>query len=364
MALARAAISAASLSIVSVWRDGEIAPPAGDVAPSGARRWLPSRSTLLGSLVVGLIAAGIAAVVMLVDPHHKHHAYASSTLSFSGPSSLQAKRKGISGGRATSSSSAAADRSRRSSVGTSTAGVSHGTGSPATTHDRAGAGVPAAAATAAGGRRLVAEVRDPEEARSYPAPPSVRHSAARTPQAAGEIKVASGAASDAEIRKELAKVQALEEAARQPGKMATVPGGNSIVGNAGTIAIPSGAPEVIQRVIAGANAIADFPYVYGGGHASFVDKAYDCSGSVSYALAAGGLLSAPETSGQLESWGAAGPGRWITVYANAGHTYMYVNLGGAWMLYDTAGRSGVFASRWQPYPVDNSGYVARHWPGL
>ena len=74
---------------------------------------------------------------------------------------------------------------------------------------------------------------------------------------------------------------------------------------------------------------------------SFVDNAYDCSGSVSYALAAGGLLSAPETSGTLESWGAPGPGKWITVYANAGHTYMYVNLGGGWMRYDTSGRSGV-----------------------
>ena len=86
-------------------------------------------------------------------------------------------------------------------------------------------------------------------------------------------------------------------------------------------------------MIAGANEIADFPYVFGGGHASFVDNAYDCSGSVSYALAAGGLLSAPETSGELESWGAPGPGRYITVLANAGHTYMYVNG----MLYNTAG---------------------------
>ena len=67
-------------------------------------------------------------------------------------------------------------------------------------------------------------------------------------------------------------------------------------------------PKSMQKVIAGANAIADFPYVFGGGHASFVDNAYDCSGSVSYALAAGGLLSAPETSGELESWGAPGPG--------------------------------------------------------
>ena len=91
-----------------------------------------------------------------------------------------------------------------------------------------------------------------------------------------------------------------------------------------------------------------------------MDNAYDCSGSVSYALAAGGLLSEPETSGALESWGAPGPGRYITVFANAGHTYMYVDG----MLYDTAGRSGVYASRWQVGAVDNSGYVARHWPGL
>jgi hypothetical protein len=91
-----------------------------------------------------------------------------------------------------------------------------------------------------------------------------------------------------------------------------------------------------------------------------VDNAYDCSGSVSYALAAGGLLSSPETSGELESWGVPGPGKYITVYANAGHTYMYVDG----ILYDTAGRSGVYASRWQVEPTDNEGYVVRHWPGL
>ena len=145
----------------------------------------------------------------------------------------------------------------------------------------------------------------------------------------------------------------------QQKQLTAVPGGESIGGN-GTVPIPADVPEVVQKVIAGANAIADFPYVYGGGHASFVDNAYDCSGSVSYALAAGGLLSAPETSGTLESWGVPGPGRYITVYANAGHTYMYIDG----MLYDTAGRSGVYASRWQVEPTDNAGYVVRHWPGL
>jgi hypothetical protein len=163
------------------------------------------------------------------------------------------------------------------------------------------------------------------------------------------------------VRGELAQMKAAERSAAQAQKhtLIPVPGGESVGGD-GTIPIPTHVPEVIQKVVAGANEIADFPYVFGGGHASFVDNAYDCSGSVSYALAAGGLLSAPETSGELESWGAPGPGKYITVYANAGHTYMYVDG----ILYDTAGRSGVYASRWLVAPTNNSGFVARHWPGL
>ncbi|MGA2320354.1 MAG: hypothetical protein ABSG95_06385 [Solirubrobacteraceae bacterium] len=213
----------------------------------------------------------------------------------------------------------------------------------------------------AGAQGTPKEVADPQESESFPAPASVHHAAAATPAKAGEEVVAAGAPSDAEVRSELEQMQAAERSARQAqrSELTAVPGGESIGGN-GTIAIPAEAPEVIQKVIAGANEIANFPYVFGGGHASFVDNAYDCSGSVSYALAAGGLLGAPETSGELESWGVPGPGRYITVFANAGHTYMYVDG----MLYDTAGRSGVYASRWQVGAVDNSGYVERHWPGL
>lgn len=210
-------------------------------------------------------------------------------------------------------------------------------------------------------RGSIKEVADPQEAASFPAPASVHHAAAATPAKAGEAIVAAGAPSDAEVRSELKQMQAVERSARQAQQrqLAPVAGGRSI-GGAGTLPIPANAPEVIQKVIAGANAIADFPYVFGGGHASFVDNAYDCSGSVSYALAAGGLLGAPETSGELERWGAPGPGRYITVLANAGHTYMYVDG----VLYDTAGRSGVYASRWQVGSVDNSGFVVRHYPGL
>jgi len=307
----------------------------------------PSRLALLAGLALGILALGTTAAVMLIGPSHRHL--------LSGTRKLTA----------TTPASSHAGTPHSSHAGAGTQGHAHGItkGSSSRAEAASGATSPTTASSS-GTRRLVAEARDPEEAKSFPAPASVHHSAAKTPQAAGELQVAQGAASDAEIRAELAKMRQLESAANDPAKMSTVPGGDSIVGDDGALPIPRDVPEVVQRVIAGANAITNFPYVYGGGHASFVDDAYDCSGSVSYALAAGGLLSAPETSGQLESWGAPGPGKWITVYANAGHTYMYVNIGGAWMLYDTAGRSGVLASRWQPSPVDNAGYVARHWPDL
>jgi cell wall-associated NlpC family hydrolase len=232
------------------------------------------------------------------------------------------------------------------------AGATAGSGAPAN--------VPSATAGSTG-TATAREVADPQEAHSFPAPASVQHASAASPKKAGASLVAAGAPSDAEVRKELSQMQAVERSARQASgaRLTPVPGGQSI-GGSGALPIPSGIPEVVQKVVAGANEIADFPYVFGGGHGSFVDNAYDCSGSVSYALAAGGLLGAPATSGELESWGAPGPGRYITVFANAGHTYMYVDG----VLYDTAGRSGVYASRWQVGAVDNSGFVARHWPGL
>jgi cell wall-associated NlpC family hydrolase len=222
-------------------------------------------------------------------------------------------------------------------------------------------GVKTATVTTPHGRIEVAEVRDPEEAKSFPLPASTQHRSASTPSVAGEAAVAAGAPSDAEIKRELNEMHAVERAAAQTQRRELTPvaGGESVGGN-GTIPIPSGVPEAVQRVIAGGNAIADFPYIWGGGHASFVANGYDCSGSVSYALAAGGLLSAPLVSGDLASWGEPGPGRWITIYANAGHTFMDVD--GIW--FDTAGRSGPYASRWLVATPSLEGYAVRHPPGL
>ncbi len=120
-----------------------------------------------------------------------------------------------------------------------------------------------------------------------------------------------------------------------------------------------GLPVTVRRVIAAGKRIARLPYRYGGGHGSFEDGGYDCSGSVSYALHGGGLLDVALDSGQLMSWGDPGPGRWITVYAKPSHAYMVV----AGRRFDTTGREQT-GSRWQTVPGTTSGYVVRHPPGL
>ncbi|HTR75804.1 MAG TPA: hypothetical protein VMH33_11190 [Solirubrobacterales bacterium] len=118
------------------------------------------------------------------------------------------------------------------------------------------------------------------------------------------------------------------------------------------------APEQVKGVVAAANAIAMTPYIWGGGHASFESSGYDCSGAVSYALHGGGLLESPLDSTGLETWGEAGPGKWITVYANAEHAWMVV--GG--LAFDTVGGPG---PRWHESWVDSpEGFIARHPPGL
>jgi peptidoglycan hydrolase CwlO-like protein len=121
---------------------------------------------------------------------------------------------------------------------------------------------------------------------------------------------------------------------------------------------PESAPEQVKGAIAAANAIAMTPYIWGGGHGSFESSGYDCSGAVSYALHGGGLLESPLDSTGLETWGEAGPGKWITVYANAEHAWMII----AGLAFDTVGGPG---PRWHSSPVDSpEGFIVRHPPGL
>ena len=137
------------------------------------------------------------------------------------------------------------------------------------------------------------------------------------------------------------------------------PVGKAHLNSDGTASAPSDAPAVVKAVIAAANRIAHKPYIYGGGHGGWNDRGYDCSGSVSYALHGGGLLSSPEDSTGLESYGSAGRGRWITIWANSGHVYMYV----AGLRFDTSAQ-GEAGSRWSDHGRSNAGFVERHPRGL
>ncbi len=121
----------------------------------------------------------------------------------------------------------------------------------------------------------------------------------------------------------------------------------------------SGGEGVVARVIAAADEIATRPYVYGGGHGSFQSEGYDCSGSVSYALHGGGLLSSPEDSSALESYGEAGPGKYITIYADAEHAFMVIDG----RRFDTVAQQED-GSRWSSSMTSTAGYVVRHPDGL
>jgi septal ring factor EnvC (AmiA/AmiB activator) len=160
-----------------------------------------------------------------------------------------------------------------------------------------------------------------------------------------------------------ARLNRVEKAAAQAATRAAATGnanvGGIAVNTGGMVQPPAGAPEAVRQVIAAGNAIATLPYIYGGGHASFHADGYDCSGSVSYALAAAGLVSSPMVSGAFEDWGEAGPGKWITLYANAGHIWMEV----AGWRFDTVAlaESG---TRWARGGGEFSGFVVRHPAGL
>jgi cell wall-associated NlpC family hydrolase len=122
---------------------------------------------------------------------------------------------------------------------------------------------------------------------------------------------------------------------------------------------PLEAPEEVKEIIEAGNIIARSPYLWGGGHGKWLDKGYDCSGSVSFALAAAGLLNGPLASGPLMSWGEPGRGKWVTIYANDGHVFMEV----AGVLFDTS-NARVTGSRWGNAMRSTSGFVARHPAGL
>ena len=147
-----------------------------------------------------------------------------------------------------------------------------------------------------------------------------------------------------------------------PSSGPTTPGNTALLNN-GLALAPVNAPMTVKRAIWAANQLRTKPYRYGGGHKTFHDSAYDCSGTVSYALAGAGLVSLPMSSKEFRGYGSRGPGKWITVYARNGHTFAVI----AGLRLDTTSPHNPerrWAPRWQPTERMPYGFEARHPIGL
>jgi cell wall-associated NlpC family hydrolase len=157
-----------------------------------------------------------------------------------------------------------------------------------------------------------------------------------------------------------ASVSQAEEAGAGPGGASYVQVETATIGADGAAVAPASAPESVKAIIAAGNVIRNKPYRYGGGHGSFEDSGYDCSGSVSYALHGANLISRPLDSSGFMSWAKPGRGTWVTTYANSGHMYLIV----AGLRFDTSGAKGRGGNRWTAASRSSDGYVARHPAGL
>jgi hypothetical protein len=158
-----------------------------------------------------------------------------------------------------------------------------------------------------------------------------------------------------------------------PPENMVAPGAKATLLPDGTAAAPADAPEAVQQAIWAANKLQDKPYKYGGGHAKIEDTGYDCSGTVSYALIAAGLLKSPLPSGPFMRWGERGRGQWITVFSHTGHAYMVI----AGLRLDTSAYASRTARnrkvarsafergpRWRPTSRPSRGFRTRHPLGL
>ncbi len=137
--------------------------------------------------------------------------------------------------------------------------------------------------------------------------------------------------------------------------------GNRAVLINGVAYAPSNAPMNIKNAIWAVNTLRHKPYVWGGGHGSFLDYGYDCSGAVSFALHYAGLLATPLPSNDLQNYGERGRGHWITIYARNGHTFAII----AGLRLDTSDLrgGGDVGPRWYADGRNARDFEARHAPG-
>jgi NlpC/P60 family protein len=125
---------------------------------------------------------------------------------------------------------------------------------------------------------------------------------------------------------------------------------------------PAAAPLRVRQLIWSVNTILGKPYVYGGGHGSFNDRGYDCSGLVSYAMHAAGLLKTPMSAPGFFRFGTYGTGRWVTLWVRSGHVFAVV--GGLRLDTTPYPSRGVEGPRWRPQMRDTAAFTPRHPAGL
>lgn len=171
-----------------------------------------------------------------------------------------------------------------------------------------------------------------------------------------EQRRANGRASRAEQR--MARARASAATPSEP-TVPSAPTDEAYLTSRGMAVAPDSAPDEVKAIIEAGNAIAKKPYKYGGGHGTWNDSGYDCSGSVSYVLHAAGLLRRPLDSTGFMSWGERGRGQWVTIRTNPSHAYMIV----AGLRFDTSARSQT-GNRWSEQMRSASGYTGRHPKGL
>ncbi len=189
--------------------------------------------------------------------------------------------------------------------------------------------------------------REPEE------PEAAAYFTGRVPHPAGPHRERGGMLDESE-----------EDQPRQAGNRGGRPvvSGNRAVLRGGVAYAPANAPESVKRAIWAANGLRGKPYVWGGGHGSFQDRGYDCSGTVSFALHHAGVLPTPLPSSDFLRYGERGRGRWVTIYARPGHTFAVI----AGLRLDTTDfrRGGNVGPRWHAEGRDPGGFAARHPAGL
>ncbi|HEX3172855.1 MAG TPA: hypothetical protein VHQ43_01385 [Solirubrobacterales bacterium] len=216
-------------------------------------------------------------------------------------------------------------------------------------------------------RRQLKEARDAiavkeREAAAAKAEAAARFAELKEAQAERQADLESLESREQALSDNLAAISSQIAAAGGPAPTSSVPapltpGESAEYISESQASVPSGAPPAVAAAIEAANSIATTSYVWGGGHGSFESSGYDCSGAVSFALHGGGFLESPLDSTGLETWGEAGAGHWITVYANSGHAWVII----AGLAFDTVGGPG---PRWHPSPVSSTeGFIARHPPG-